>query len=199
MCPILDKLRPRFDHFSLVAPIYEQVISNVNLEMLQSLLALEPTTRLLDAGGGTGRVSALLSQQVERVVLTDVSWGMLLLARGKDGLQPAHAHAERLPFPSNSFDRILMVDAFHHVCDQGQTAAEMLRVLAPGGRIVVEEPDIRSFKVKLVAVAEKLALMRSRFLNPTRMSRIFEACGGRVSVHTDPNDAFNVWLVVEQR
>ena len=30
-----------------------------------------------------------------------------------------------------------MVDAFHHVCDQEQTVAELMRVLAPGGRLVV--------------------------------------------------------------
>ena len=59
-----------------------------------------------------------------------------------------------------------MVDALHHVIHQGQTAREMYRVLKPGGRIVIEEPDIRKFGVKLIAVAEKLLLMRSHFLSP---------------------------------
>ena len=64
-----------------------------------------------------------------------------------------------------------MVDALHHVINHGQTAREMYRVLKPGGRIVIEEPDIRSFYVKLIAVAEKLLLMRSHFLSPQRDRR----------------------------
>ena len=116
----------------------------------------------------------------------------------ENSLQPTNAHAERLPFPADSFDRILMVDAFHHVCDQLQTAAELMRVLAPGGRLVVEEPDIGRFAVKLVALAEKLALMRSHFVRPAVIKEMFEARGGRVSIHRVPDDRLNVWLVAEK-
>jgi ubiquinone/menaquinone biosynthesis C-methylase UbiE len=185
-----------FDHFDLLAPIYERVIRRVNLEPLLELLALESTHRLLDLGGGTGRVSSGMSGMVERVVLTDVSWGMMREANGKPGVKPVNAHAERLPFPEGSFDRILMVDAFHHVCDQEESVGEMMRVLAPGGRLVVEEPNIENGMVKLVALAEKLALMRSRFVRPAVMRAMFQARGGQATVHTRPDDPANVWLVV---
>ncbi len=190
------RLCPRFDHFDLIAPIYERVIRRVNLLPLLELLALESTSRLLDLGGGTGRVSGGMSRMVERVVLTDVSWGMMREANCKPGVNPVNAHAERLPFPDGSFDRILMVDAFHHLCDQEESVGEMMRVLAPGGRLVVEEPNIEKGAVKLVALAEKLALMRSRFVRPAVMEAMFQAQGGRVTIHTAPDDAVNVWLVV---
>jgi demethylmenaquinone methyltransferase/2-methoxy-6-polyprenyl-1,4-benzoquinol methylase len=192
------RLIPKLDHFSLLAPIYERVITHVNLDPLLMLLDLGPTHRLLDVGGGTGRVSSKMASLVERVVLTDISWGMACQAREKHGVQPANAHAERLPFPSGSFDRVLMVDAFHHVCDQPQTVAELMRVLAPGGRLVVEEPNIEKFVVKMVAVAEKVALMRSHFVHPVGMRQMFEGQGGRVTLHTVPNDEVNVWLLVEK-
>ncbi len=190
------RLRLGFDHFDLLAPIYERVIRRVNLEPLLELLALEPTNRLLDLGGGTGRVSGGMAGMVERVILTDLSWGMMREANGKPGVNPVNAHAERLPFPEGSFDRILMVDAFHHVCDQGESVGEMMRVLAPGGRLVVEEPNIENGMVKLVALAEKLALMRSCFVRPAAMQAMFQVCGGQVTVHTRPDDPVNVWLVV---
>jgi demethylmenaquinone methyltransferase/2-methoxy-6-polyprenyl-1,4-benzoquinol methylase len=90
-----------------------------------------------------------------------------------------------------------MVDAFHHVCDQQQTAAELLRVLAPGGRLVVEEPNIETLTVKLIALAEKLALMRSHFLSPSAIAQMFRSLGAQVSIHTTPDDRLNAWLVVE--
>ncbi|OQY37129.1 MAG: hypothetical protein B6243_01300, partial [Anaerolineaceae bacterium 4572_5.2] len=68
-------------------------------------------------------------------------------------------HVERFPFPDNSFDRALVVDALHHFHNQEQAIAELVRVLKKGGRLVIEEPDIHRFAIKLVALAEKAALM----------------------------------------
>ena len=84
---------------------------------------------------------------------------MLREAKRKEGLQPICTDSEKLPFLENSFERIMMVDALHHVNHQQQTADELWRVLKPGGRIVIEEPDIRIFGVKLLALAEKIAMM----------------------------------------
>jgi ubiquinone/menaquinone biosynthesis C-methylase UbiE len=183
------------DHFDLVAPYYDQVISPANLAPLIDLLALPSDGRLLDVGGGTGRVTGGLAGQVGQLVLADASLPMLRQAAAKDGLQPANALAEQLPFPASHFDRILMVDALHHVADQRRTAIELMRVLAPGGRIVIEEPNLDRTSVKFVALAEKLILMRSHFLHPQRIQAIFQALGGRVTIRSVPDDV-NAWILV---
>jgi ubiquinone/menaquinone biosynthesis C-methylase UbiE len=120
---------------------------------------------------------------------------MLVEARRKAGLHPVCSHTERLPFPDGFFARIIMVDAFHHVCNQSQTAAELWRVLRPGGRLVIEEPDIRAFAVKLMAAGEKLALMRSRFLSPSRIAALFHYPDARVYVTTGKSTA---WIIVDK-
>ena len=186
-------VRP-IDHFGLLAPFYDRIFRGLNLDRVQEWLDL-PATRLLDVGGGTGRVSGGL-KGVGTIIVIDPSRAMLRAARGKNGLCLTNAHAEKIPFPDGSFDRVLVVDAFHHFCDQEQAAGELLRVLAPGGRLVIEEPNIARWGVKLIALGERLALMGSRFFHPESMRRMFEVRGGQVTVNTD--DVVNAWLVVER-
>jgi demethylmenaquinone methyltransferase/2-methoxy-6-polyprenyl-1,4-benzoquinol methylase len=111
------------------------------------------------------------------VVVSDLSRPMLEQARLKDGLLPLAAHVERLPFADGTFERIVVVDALHHFCNREEALADLTRVLAPGGIVVIEEPDIGRFAVKLLALAENLALMGSRFLRGERIVAILEKHG----------------------
>lgn len=184
-----------FDHFDFLAPFYEKVIPPAAIESMLRELDPSPNCRLLDAGGGTGRVSGYLQDQVGSVVLTDISMGMLREAAEKDGLQPACALTEKMPFAADFFDCVLLVDALHHVIDQAETARELWRIVKPGGRIVIQEPDIRTFPVKLIAIGEKLALMRSHFLAPQAIGDLFPFEGADVDVHSE---ALNAWVVVKK-
>jgi ubiquinone/menaquinone biosynthesis C-methylase UbiE len=186
---------PRFDHFDFIAPCYETFIRPADPRALLRRIGLPTGGALLDAGGGTGRVAQALRGMAATIVVADLSLRMLAEARAKGGLHPACAHTERLPFPDGFFARIIMVDAFHHVCDQLQTAKELWRVLQPGGRLVIEEPDLRTFGVKLLAVGEKLALMRSRFLAPPRIGGLFRQPGAHIRIETE---AAIAWIIVEK-
>lgn len=183
------------DLFNLLAPFYERLIPPPDPSVLASLLALTPTCSLLDAAGGTGRVARVFAGSVARAVVCDVSPRMLEQAR-KKGVETVQAELEALPFRDASFDRILLVDAFHHVRDQKTVVCELLRILKPGGRLVIEEPDSRRRHVKIAAVLEKLFLMRSRFFRPESMIQLITACGGNAVI--EHSDRFRVWLVVHK-
>ena len=160
-----------------------------------ALADLPVSGALLDAGGGTGRVTQFMRGKANLVVIADLSYKMLIEAHQKDGLRPVCSHIEMLPFPDQVFARIIMVDTLHHVCDQRATADELWRTLQPGGRIVIEEPDVRAFAVKLLALAEKLALMRSHFLSPPRIAELFHYPNARVHIETRKS---NAWVIVEK-
>ncbi len=66
-----------FDHFNLLAPLYDRVFQPPDLQHFIRLLELPADGYLLDAGGGTGRVSNELRPLVDEIVITDVSRGML--------------------------------------------------------------------------------------------------------------------------
>jgi demethylmenaquinone methyltransferase/2-methoxy-6-polyprenyl-1,4-benzoquinol methylase len=121
---------------------------------------------------------------------------MLLQAAKKEGLRQVRTHTERLPFPDGFFARILMVDALHHVFNQVETAHELWRVLRPGGRLVIEEPDVQTFPVKVIALFEKLALMRSHFLPPKRIAALFSFPDVQAETCRAAN---NVWIILDKR
>lgn len=160
-----------FDHFSAIAPIYARVTYSKK-EVMRELARLPVPGRLLDVGGGTGRVATAICEYVDDIIIADVSFGMLTHSP-QTALKPVCGASEDLPFADNFFERVIMVDALHHVIDHARSAHEMLRVLKPGGVLVIEEPDIRTFGVKLIALAEKLLLMRSHFLSPAQIAGLF--------------------------
>jgi ubiquinone/menaquinone biosynthesis C-methylase UbiE len=158
--------------------------------------AILPTQgAVLDVGGGTGRIAAALVDLAPMVVVADLSLEMLRQARNKGELETVCSYSEKLPFADGVFDRVIMVDALHHVHDQRLTASELWRVVKYGGRIVIEEPDIRKFSVKLVALAEKLAIMRSHFLPPPTIEGLFPFPNARIKTDCD---GFNAWVVIDK-
>jgi len=182
------------DHFSFLAPIYDRFFASPQPDRLRSFLNLPAAGWALDVGGGTGRVAQALCGLADEVVVADESAAMLQQARLK-GLPAVRGQAESLPFADGAFARILVVDAFHHLLDQQQAAIELLRVLAPSGRLVIEEPNVERASVRLLALAEKLALMRSHFHSPSAVQQIFEAAGGSVRL---ARQGISFWAVVER-
>ncbi len=184
-----------FDHFDFLAPLYDTFIRPADPQELWKHAALPADGALLDAGGGTGRVAQSMLGKAQPVVVADLSCKMLAEARRKGSLQTVCSQIERLPFADGTFARIIMVDALHHVIDQQQTINELWRVLQPGGRLVIEEPDIRTLAVKLIALGEKLALMRSHFLDSRQISALFHFPDARVQVEAKNHAA---WVIAEK-
>ena len=184
-----------FNHFRLLAPLYDRAIGPPDPSRLVEAMDLPVAGRLLDVGGGTGRVASLLAACVGQVVIADETAAMLHEAYNKGLCCPIVSHAERLPFGADSFERVLVVDALHHFAHQRRALQELARVLRPGGRLVVEEPDLNRVSVKFVALAEKLALMRSHFLYPHEIGRELAALGLRTHIRTEGHTA---WVVAEK-
>ena len=105
--------------------------------------------RVLDIAGGTGDLAAKFSKLVGpegQVVLADINDSMLKVGRDKlidrgivSNVEYAQANAESLPFPDNYFDCITIAFGLRNVTEKDTALRSMLRVLKPGGRLLVLE------------------------------------------------------------
>ena len=94
--------------------------------------------RILDVGGGYGRIAGPLAEEHD-VVLCDVSDEMLAEARRRwPDLELVRADARRLPFPDSEFDAVLAIDLAPHLPALDEGLRELARVARPGGEVVFD-------------------------------------------------------------
>lgn len=141
-------------------------------EAIRESLSGGPVGDLLDIGTGTGRILKLLGDRAELAVGIDISSEMLLIARtnlhaaGLDRCMVRPGDMYRLPFANESFDTVTMDQVLHEAEQPRAVIAEAVRMLRPGGQLlVVELPaghrhlDRKSIRVLLddAGLAPKLA------------------------------------------
>lgn len=105
--------------------------------------------KILDLAGGTGDLSYKFSRIVGEeglVVLADINDAMLRVGRDKlidrgaaSNLRYSQADAQYLPYADNTFDCITIAFGLRNVTDKSLALKSMLRVLKPGGRLLVLE------------------------------------------------------------
>jgi demethylmenaquinone methyltransferase/2-methoxy-6-polyprenyl-1,4-benzoquinol methylase len=183
--------------FHHVAPFYDFLIRKPQDDRLRDLLDLPANGVMLDLGGGTGRVSTRFSNRTAHVLVCDINRSMLKQARKKRRLLPLQADSEALPFPADSVDGILVVDALHHFSKPERSIQEMMRVLKPQGRLLIEEQDIERAPIKLVQFLERRVGLHSRFLSLHQLSALFHPT--HHMVHIERGNFFAFRLLVEKR
>ena len=137
--------------FTARAATYTTSASHVDPEVLARLVRrAEPVADwdALDVATGTGHTAFALAPHVRHVVGTDLTPRMLEEAerlramRGIDNVTFRVADVHELPFASESFQLVTARRAPHHFSDIRRALAEMRRVLAPGGRLVIDDRSV---------------------------------------------------------
>ena len=108
------------------------------------LHAISPVRgRLLDAGCGTGGFLAVLGSRRPDLEAVGLEWNESAARRAseKSGSRVVHGSVNLAPFRSGSFDAIISADVLcHEAVQPGEALAEFLRLLRPGGVVVINMP-----------------------------------------------------------
>lgn len=112
--------------------------------------------RLLDAGCGTGRFSARAASMGAGVVALDIGPSLLSQVVRKCPAIPACGDVTSLPFRDDSFDVVVSSECIEHTPTPERAVRELVRVLRPGGRLVITCPN--QFWYWSCAVANALKL-----------------------------------------
>ena len=121
-----------------------QITDKLEERLLLELLGPVDRLDVLDVGCGDGVLATTLSRHGAKVTGLDPDPRMLDAARARAETESIDLHlvpgrAEALPFPDETFDRVIAVTVLCFVSQPDQAIAEMARVLKPGGCLVIGE------------------------------------------------------------
>ncbi len=95
---------------------------------------------LVDAGAGSGGVTAMLGWRPDSVAVVEGNVTLAVRATIEHGLAATQGQVDRLPLATGSVEVVCLLDVIEHLADPIAALQEARRVLAPGGRLVVNVP-----------------------------------------------------------
>jgi ubiquinone/menaquinone biosynthesis C-methylase UbiE len=141
-------------HFDEVAAVYDEslprhVIDHYAEKRARFVLrSCPPPARILDVGCGTGVLAARLARAGYDTVGLDPSRGMLDVMRERaPEVRAVLGSGTEMPFDDGEFNLSLSVATMHHIADPDavrRALEEMVRVVRPGGRILVWDHNPRN-------------------------------------------------------
>ena len=126
------------DDYDVFAPAANEKL----IDAFVRLSGLQAGARVADLGCGSGVFTEILRRRGYSAIGIDISPKLVAVGRAKyPGLELLEGDAENLPFESGSLDGVLLSGLVHHFSDPRRLAAEVFRVLRPGGRFVAFDPN----------------------------------------------------------
>ncbi|MBI4612674.1 MAG: methyltransferase domain-containing protein [Planctomycetes bacterium] len=141
-----DGLMNRYELQKRLRLIFEKLLRREELE----------GKRVLDAGCGTGHFSRAAWERGGHVTALDVGPGLLRRVAEKCDARRVVGSAAALPFADRQFDVVICTEVIEHTSHPRGAVSELVRVLSPGGLLIVTVP-CRSWKWSLL-VADRLKL-----------------------------------------
>jgi ubiquinone/menaquinone biosynthesis C-methylase UbiE len=144
-----------------------------DLKVLIQLLAPTKSDVILDVGAGTGWTAGKLAEISEECFALEPNGSRVDYAKSHHPQVKAFtATANSIPFPSNYFDKLYVISAFHHFPDQEDALEEFRRVTKKGGWLLIHEFDPTASGKQLNFFERKIMRARVNFLRPSELEEM---------------------------
>ncbi|MBI5224329.1 methyltransferase domain-containing protein [Candidatus Micrarchaeota archaeon] len=107
----------------------------------------------------------------------------------KKGVKALKARVQKLPFKDATFDIVTMAEVIEHFIETEIALKEIMRVLKPGGRIIITTPNFASIRDRILMIFGKLQAFawhtdHVKFFNKERLTKVLKGTGYRnIHIH----------------
>jgi len=163
----MDQLEKNsIDEFSKWADNYDNPLTSITFRQTNAkivkLLDPKQNSSLLDVGCGSGILIRylLIANRGMKLFGLDITPKMVEVAKKKFSNNPSVkitlGSAIKMPYKDNSFDYVTCASSFHHHPNPLQSAKEMVRVLKPGGKLLILDMCIEGLLRKILFKVENV-------------------------------------------
>jgi ubiquinone/menaquinone biosynthesis C-methylase UbiE len=190
----LERIRAQFGKQADVYARMRQTTDEKSLNALVQISGATAGSRVLDVACGPGFLTMAFAARCLHAVGLDATEAFLAMARaeaehrGLRNIEFRSGNAEQIRFDAGAFDVVSCRAAFHHFARPERVLAEMIRVAAPGGRLLIVDmlSSEDTAKAEYHNRMERLCdPSHARALPPSEFERLFAGAGLSARLNTN--------------
>jgi len=141
---------------------------------VRSILKMTEGVKILDVGCHLGIISRILAEDDKEVLAIDILKSEIALAKAYNQAEGVSYHCQdlfKMCLPGNEFDTILFLEVIEHVDEPTRFLKEFMRILKPGGSLIISTPNALSYinilyNVLFFSIKKRLQLIKSLISEP---------------------------------
>lgn len=200
-----EKIREQFNKYGEAYIKFDYVSEEKGLKRLVQLAGAGPDDAVIDVACGPGNVALAFAKVCRESVGVDVTDKFLAMAKeeaarqGVRNVRFVQGDVNQLEFANGRFDIAVCRAAFHHFPEPGEVLAEMVRVVKPGGRLMVldmvasEDPKKAAYHHEMETLCDPT---HARALSKSQFNTLFKEAGLTVLLEKEGETAYPVdaWI-----